>query len=366
MSDSIQPRLNDLVPMPWWATECLFWIGFCFTSFVSLSLFYGQPNFFTFADLGFEAVMGTLFTRPILWSAPKMRSLTLIQRIGVLLLLIVICSQLWNLVRMVSFPYFFPGAYIWNQFGGWAFSAILIFSAWTALFYSMRAYKLAAAQRELADHEHLRRLEAEQLSSAALLKMLRYQINPHFIFNTLNSINALVATNRNQDARKMIEGFSGLLRRTLEADPRLIVPLTEELDTVTRFLEVERMRFGARLEFQVNLDPDIANTPVPSLLIQPIAENAVRHGVEAQATPCRITIDAKRKGNLVEIKVTDTGPGVQAHAAGSHHSGIGLHNIRARLQSVYQTAASLALSPNQPSGTQATLLIPADLPENFR
>lgn len=366
MSDNIQPRLNDLLPMPWWATECLFWTGFCLASFVSLSLFYGQPNFFTFADLAFEAITGTLFTRPILWSAPRMRTLTLIQRIGVLLILVVICSQLWNLVRMVSFPYFFPGAYIWNQFGGWAFSAILIFSAWTALFYSMRAYKLAAAQRELANLEHLRRLEAEQLSSTAQLKMLRYQINPHFIFNTLNSINALVATNRNQDARRMIEGFSGLLRRTLEREPQLIVPLAEELDTVRRFLEVERMRFGERLEFEIISDPDLADTPLPSLILQPIAENAVRHGVEAQATPCRITICATRKGKLMEISVTDTGPGIQVHATGSQHSGIGLDNIRARLQSVYHAAASLALSPYQPSGTQATILIPTELPETFR
>lgn len=366
MNDSLQPRLNDLVPMPWWVTECLFWIGFCLASFVSLSLFYGQPSIGTFADLGFEAATGALFTRPILWGAPRMRNLGLLQRIGVLLILVVSCSQLWNLLRMVSFPYFFPGAYIWNQFGGWAFSAVLIFSAWTALFYSMRAYKLAAAQRELANEEHMRRLQAEQLSSNAQLKMLRYQINPHFIFNTLNSINALVATQRNHDARRMIEEFSGLLRRTLERDPPLIVPLSEELDTVSRFLEVERMRFGERLTFSIITSPEAINIPLPSLILQPIVENAVRHGVEAQAAACEIVIRASRNNQFLELTVSDTGPGIQPKPEVTQHPGIGLDNIRARLESVYGAAASLTLCDREPGGAEARLLIPTELPETFR
>lgn len=364
--NSIQPKFNDLVPLPWWATESLFWIGFCLTSFVSLSLFYGQPSVWTIVDLGFEAIIGALFTRPILWSAPKLSNLPLLPRISILMALVVVCSQAWNLARMLSFPYFFPGAYIWNQFGGWAFSATLVFCAWTALFYTLRAYKLAAAQRELANQEYLRRLNAEKLSSNAELKMLRYQINPHFIFNSLNSINALIATNRNSDARRMIEGFSSLLRRTLERDPPLIVPLAEELDTSRRYLEVEQMRFAERLTFSIEIDESLTKVLVPSLILQPLVENAVRHGLEAQSAPCEISIVVRDLGRFVSLSVLDTGAGLIHKGPQPDHTGLGLQNICARLESVYGPSAQFELSNRASGGAQATLVIPRDIPEAFR
>lgn len=344
-------------------TETLFWLGFAFTSFVSLGLFYGSPSLGKISNILFEAILGVVFTRPILWIAPRLVQLSAISRVSALSGLVILLSQVWNVVRMTSFPFFFPGAEIWDQFGGWAFTAGLIFSLWTALFYGVRAYRFAADQRALANHERFRRLNAEKVSSNAKLKMLRYQINPHFIFNTLNSINALVATNRNKDARMMIDRFSDLLRLTLERDPPLIVPLNDELDTARRYLTVEQMRFRDRLTTEFLIEDDLENVSVPSLILQPLIENAVRHGVEAQSKPCKITVIARANEGVLELVVADTGPGLRDSHAPREREALGVDNVTTRLESVYGNEATFHLKDCEPHGVKAMLRMPLQPPE---
>jgi two-component system LytT family sensor kinase len=356
--DHLQPKSLDTVPLPWWLTECLFWLGFSLTEFVWLDLFYGNdPTVLTIARVLAEAAMGAVFARPILWGASWLQRFDLLPRLVLLVLTVVIVSQLWNVARMFVYPVFFPGAYIWNQYGGWAFSAVAIFSLWTTLYFSVRAYKLAAYQREVANREHIERLHAEKQSSNATLKMLRYQINPHFIFNTLNSISALIATNQSQDARVMIGGLSDLLRKTLEQDSPMVVPVAEELDTAERYLRVEKMRFGERLVIDIKVDDDAKNLLVPSLILQPLVENAVRHGVEAQSQPCLIAIEARLVNDRLQITVTDTGPGLRGDS-GTRGTGLGVENVRARLASTYGDEASFSLSAHDGPGMHACIDIP--------
>lgn len=362
--DHLKPEPVDLVPLPWWLTECLFWLGFCLTEFFWLDLFYGNgPSIWTVARVLMEATLGALFARPLLWSTAWLQRLSRLPRIGVLVVIVILSSQVWNVVRMLSYPLFFPGAYIWDQYGGWAFSAVAIFALWTALFYSARAYKLAAYQRELANREHIERLNAEKLSSNAILKMLRYQVNPHFIFNTLNSINALIATNRSQDARSMIDGLSDLLRKTLERDPPLIVPFSEELDMVERYLHIEKMRFGERLVIEIRADEATKKLIVPSLILQPLVENAVRHAVEAQAEPCTIEIEAKLCDERLRISVSDTGPGLQGERKSGSGTGLGVENVRARLVSAYGSSAEFSLYNRVGGGAQVFIDVPQVVPE---
>lgn len=359
------PKYNDLVSIQWWMTETLFWFGFGLTSFISLGLFYGNPIPGNLGDITFEAIIGVVFTRPILWGAPHLAKMRPLQRVTVLLAMILILSQLWNVVRMMTFPYFIPGVQVWDQFGGYAFTAGLIFSLWTALFYGVRAYNSAADQRARADIERFRRLNAEKLSSNAQLKMLRYQINPHFIFNTLNSVNALIATNRNKDARLMIDKFSDLLRLTLERDPPLIVPLADEIDTARRYLTVEQMRFRDRLTTVFEIDPDLEGISVPSLIMQPLIENAVRHGVEVQSKASTITIIARRKNDKLELVVADTGPGLNQDRSDRDRESLGVDNVTARLESVYGDAASFELRDCVPQGVKAILRMPLQPLETF-
>lgn len=364
-SVSHQPSLN---PLPWGIAETLFWAAFAVISFL-LALYYSEPNLRHVAEISLEIIIGIVLTRPIILSAPFLQRFSRLTQLAVLTILVLVLSQTWNLVRMSAYPFFFPEATyeggLWDEFGGWASTAFFIFAIWAAVYFGIRAYSLAAAQRELAAMERLRRLNAEKLSSNAQLKMLRYQINPHFIFNTLNSVKALIATKRSQDARAMIDGLSDLLRVTLERDPPLIIPLAEEMETVRQYLNVEKMRFGDRLSFDLNLADGSENIPIPSLLLQPIVENSIRHGVEAQKEGCDIAIDASCNDNRLIISISDTGPGLNSKAISPSGSGIGLENVRARLESVYGEDATLELVEAKTGGVRATISAPLSVPEMF-
>jgi sensor histidine kinase YesM len=359
-----QLKSVDEVALPWWLTEALFWIGFSLTEFVWLDLYYGNsPTISTVARVLTEALLGAAFARPILWVTAWLEARSPTLRIVGLGLVVVLISQAWNIARMLSYPVFFPDAYIWDQYGGWAFSAVAIFALWTALYYSVRAYRLVALQRQIAITEHVERLNAEKLFSNTKLKMLRYQVNPHFIFNTLNSINALIATNRNQDARSMINGLSDLLRKTLEADPPLVVPLSEELDTVERYLQVEKMRFGDRLIMDVSAEESAKSIFVPSLVLQPLVENAVRHAVEARTAACEVVIEARVVGDRVRIAVSDTGPGLGGGRPEGERAGLGVANVKARIESLYGEQGRFVLSNRDSGGVVALLDLPTVLPE---
>jgi sensor histidine kinase YesM len=364
--EAMKGNTTGFAPLQWWVTETLFWVAFGLASFIALTLFYGEPGLTNIADLVFEALLGIVFTRPILLSASRLGKMPVISRSIVLATMVFALSQGWNVARMLTFPVFFPGAEIWNQLGGWAFSAILIFALWTAVFYNFRANQIAATQRELATLERLRRLSAEQLMSNAQLKMLRYQINPHFIFNTLNSVNALIATNRNGDARLMIDKLSDLLRMTLARDPPLIVPLFEELDTARRYLDVEQMRFQDRLTTRFHVPEDAKNVQVPSLILQPLVENAVKHGVEKQTAHCEISVEVMKGADHIVIAVSDTGPGLKVETRESRRESLGLANVLSRLKSVYGGTASFALTDRSEGGARASLVLPLHVPKMFQ
>lgn len=366
-----RPSLIDLddqsraVLLPWWALQILAWALYCVVSFLSLTLWYGDPEWLHAVQILLEAMVGALLVFPL------DRSLKYIGRLNVAVSFLVQCllvaglAFIWNVLRMTTFRLFFPEAQIWKDFGGWYFASILVFALWTTLHYIVRAYTTIAQEHERAQQEHLLRVTAESLSRDAQLQMLRYQINPHFIFNTMNSINALVVTNRTVEARHMIERFSDFLRITLDDENRLFVPLHEEIETIDRYLAVEQMRFASRLEIEFSIDPDCRDVPVPPLILQPIIENAVRYGVEGQNEKCLITLSARRDGTHVEIGIADTGPGL-ARAAEQpvHGTGLGLKNVAARLEAAYANDFAFAIAdrPGRP-GTLVTIRVPAPPPE---
>lgn len=351
--------------IPWLAIELLFWLAFSLVSFVALTLFYSQPTPNHVLNILFEAVSGAMFVRPLLWGAVHMQFMPLMPKSVMVILLTVLLSQLWNLLRMTAFPVFVPEAYIWNQFGGWSFTALLIFGLWTSLFYGVRAYAFAATQRDLATQERVKRLIAEKQYTNAQLKMLRYQLNPHFIFNTLNSLNALIATRRTEDARAMVTGLSDLLRLSLERDPPLINSLKEELENARRYLTLAQMRFLDRLDFTIEADDQLLTTPVPSLILQPLVENAVRHGVEGQKSPCRIGILVTGLDSELVITVRDDGPGLAETGQRSGRPGLGLENVKTRLKSVYGDGAVFRLSQRTPKGVEVVISVPRQVPELF-
>jgi signal transduction histidine kinase len=199
--------------------------------------------------------------------------------------------------------------------------------------------------------------EREQLEArlaATRLQLLNMQLQPHFLFNTLNAIAELVHEDPDA-ADRMIAGLSELLRRTLELGVAPEVPLHAELDLLAEYLALQKARFGDRLQVTLMIDSAVRQASVPMLLLQPIVENAIRHGLAARVSAGRLEIEARRVGDALAIDVVDDGPGVRDEA---FREGIGLGNTRARLEALYPGAATLHLTNTPRGGARVAVRFP--------
>ena len=205
-----------------------------------------------------------------------------------------------------------------------------LLAAWSALYYGVNYYLLLEEQTD-------RPLRLEHQASAAQLAMLRYQVNPHFLFNTLNSISTLVLLKQTDRANAMLSRLSSFLRYTLVNEPTGQVTVEQEVETLKLYLEIEKMRFEDRLRPRFIIDPAAAGAHLPSLLLQPLVENAIKYAVTPKEEGADIVIEALRKGDRVTITVADTGPGSDAlyTERAAQSTGVGLANIRDRLAQAY-------------------------------
>jgi signal transduction histidine kinase len=248
-----------------------------------------------------------------------------------------------------------------QYFNGAVYNAFTLL-AWSVLYIGIRYYVALQAERE-------RSLEAEAAAHRAQLEALRYQINPHFLFNALNAVSTLVTERRNDEASRMLSRVSDFLRLTLTAPVRDEVALAEELDYVRQYLEIERVRFGDRLRMEVEVSPDAWEAAVPAFVLQPLIENAVRHAIAPRETGGAIAIQAERSGELLRVSVVDDGPGVSGGPNGNGSGRIGLANTRDRLRELYGERGRVELANATGGGTRATIELPFRrnvAPENRR
>jgi len=194
----------------------------------------------------------------------------------------------------------------------------------------------------------------------AQLQALKMQLQPHFLFNTLHSISALVYKDV-EAADKMIARLGDFLRLTLENSGAQEVTLQQELEFLKCYLEIERIRFQDRLTTTLDIDPEALNTQVPNLILQPIVENAIRHGIAPRSTPGRIDILAERKNGTLRIRIKDNGAGLTPNPGfdSSFKEGVGLANTRARLEQLYGAAHRFELANDPRGGLVVTLEIPS-------
>jgi len=181
--------------------------------------------------------------------------------------------------------------------------------------------------------------DARSAAQQAQLQALRYQINPHFLFNTLNSISALIVTKRNDDAEEMTSKLSNFLRSSLTYDPAGMVPVEEELVLIEEYLDIEAVRFGDRLNVEIECDNGAGDMLIPSFLIQPLVENAIKHGVAPSRKPVTVGIRARHQDDRLTIVIEN-----DQHEEGERitiGTGVGLANIRQRLAAVFGSGASL-------------------------
>jgi signal transduction histidine kinase len=230
-------------------------------------------------------------------------------------------------------------------------TCLMIYAAVVGGVQALR-WQALAREQELAAS----RLEASL--TQARLAVLQSQLNPHFLFNTLNAINALALTGKQEAVSHTLGTLSDLLRISLDDDRPQQIPLSDELDFLDRYLDIQRTRFGERLTVTQSIDPDTTALLVPSMILQPLVENAIVHGISALPGPGSIHVGAAREGGTLCIEVHDSGPGARAPATASV-SGIGLSNTRARLAQLYGDQATLTLREGPAGGMIASLRLPA-------
>lgn len=227
-----------------------------------------------------------------------------------------------------------------------------------ALAHQQRVTEAEAALREqeVRDarlREHTAHLEGQL--AAAQLDALRMQLNPHFLFNTLHAVSTLMA--RDVDgARRMISDLSDLLRLVLEGSDTPEVPLDDELDVLGHYLDIERTRFADRLDVDVNVESDARAALVPTLLLQPLVENAVKHGIAPRGEGGKISVAAHRANGHLVVHVCDDGPGIGPN--GPKREGVGLRNTRDRLSKLYGDDAQLTLRDRPEGGLDAEVRLP--------
>lgn len=233
------------------------------------------------------------------------------------------------------------------------YAAVLIAGFGLAHYRGVRRREAEAARLE-AQATELRARLAE-----ARFEALRHQLHPHFLFNTLNTVAALVERDP-AVTRKTIVRLSELLRRALDGGDRHETTLAEELSFVEGYLEIERTRFGDRFSVRVRVEDEVRRALVPSLILQPLVENAIRHGIARSTRPGRIWIDAGREGDRLRLRVRDNGPGCGPRPP---RAGVGLSNTVGRLEALHGAAAALALSSPPGGGFEAAVALPLRYPE---
>ncbi len=238
----------------------------------------------------------------------------------------------------------------WRQLTDLALGRYFLLLAWAALYFALvNAEQARAAER--------REGEYRRAAKAAELRSLRYQVNPHFLFNTLNSLSALVMTGKAQAAENMIQTLSTFYRRSLAGDPTSDLSLAEEIEQQQLYLAIEAMRFPERLVARFDIPPELADAQVPGMILQPVVENSVKYAVAPTGRPVTVTVSALEESGHLVLTVADDGPG-KSGPNGAAGFGIGLANVRDRLKARFGDEASLSSGPVKAGGYRTIIRLP--------
>lgn len=245
----------------------------------------------------------------------------------------------------------------WALLFSLSYSFFIVF-VWSSLYFGINYhYRLM--------HEKQLHLQAARLSHSAQIKMLRYQINPHFLFNTLNAISTLVLQGKKDKANGMLSRLSTFLRFSLDNDPEKKVPLYDEIKALMLYLEIEKMRFDERLSITIKIPEETESLLVPSLILQPLIENSIKYAIANMESGGLIAIEAFCENNFLHLSVTDNGPGLMdrstQHLKATTCSGIGLNNIRERLAVLYPQNHQFKIRSPEFKGYKVDIVIPMEL-----
>lgn len=336
-----------------WSLQLFGWTGISLLTYLSLSVPYDQYELAYLAHNISQSVVGLVLSIPLRPIFRTVWNWTFLPRMVVVLGAAILAALVWAALRLTLFMLMTGESGLWPDFGGWLFPSMFVFFTWAALYHGIKYYQMLQREQEaLLRIESLQRQEALKLAQVeadarnAQLALLRYQLNPHFLFNTLNSVNALVSKGDAGKATKMINKLSEFFRHSLRAEPETEVTVAEEIATTELYLDIEKTRFADRLTVEIRIAESAKSRLVPSMILQPLVENALKHaiGVSENGGQIRILASEADSGAL-QVRVEDSGPEGSDFQAGQRPPGasVGLDNTRARLHAFYGDGGRLKI-----------------------
>ncbi len=358
---SAVPAIADIKAEPWranrtivfWLVHSLCWLTYGVTQYLGAIIYSKPPGFSkvivasTITGFFVSALLRNVCRR--LWGHSP-----LVVVPGALAAAYV-AALVWRFAVNFAYLKFLPESFWaagWMDYASGTMSAAYLMACWIGAYFAFRYYEATRLQREAA-------LQAAALAQGAQLKMLRYQLNPHFLFNSLNAISTLILDQRNATANAAVTGLSEFLRYTLDQDPMKRVTVAQEIDVLNLYLDIEKLRFGARLTLLYRIEPDAMNALVPSLILQPLIENAIKYAVAPREQGGTIAIEGTLRGGRIVLGVVDDGPGIRDAERLANGRGVGIRNTRERLQVLYGERGSVELDDARP-GLAVRLMLPAE------
>lgn len=352
-------RLAQNRDTQFWVLQCAGWSGWVLL-FSLRDAYWGQP-FENLTLLMVDAVAGVLLTTLLRYIYQRVWNQATYIRILTVISMSYVAAAVWQPIKNLGQLHHSDGLpmamaeveeygilFIFNGIIGYSYFLML---CWSGVYFALKFYQLLQEERQ-------RSVRAEALAHEAELRMLRYQLNPHFLFNTLNAISTLILSREIQPANAMVTRLSRFLRYTLDNDPMQKVTLAHEVETLRLYLDIEKVRFPDRLDFEVDVDEAAAAALVPSLLLQPLIENALKYVIAQSEEGGRIEIRGRVDGSSLVLRVIDDGPGMPIAANGTpERRGVGLANIEERLRELYPKKHALVFSNQQP-GLSIEIRIP--------
>jgi two-component sensor histidine kinase len=335
-----------------WILNFSGWVGYALAAWLG-ALAHEKPEAY-FAVIVASAVTGFLVTMMLRLLYRRLWSKSTVALGAGTLFACYVVAFFWQWMRNVLYYDWVKNdwqpEHLMDYVGG-VMGSFYIMLCWSGLYFGIKYYQQLQEQTEQT-------LKAVAAAHQAQLKMLRYQLNPHFLFNTLNAISTLILDGSNKTANQAVTRLSDFLRYTLENDPMSRVTLGSELDALDLYLEIEKVRFGDRLTIEKDIDERAAKALVPSLILQPLIENAIKYAISPMEEGGTLRISARAQHDTLILQLSDTGPGLGNGNNGQKSSGVGLKNTRERLQQLYGETQAFTLAPNEPTGLTITINIP--------
>jgi len=335
-----------------WILNISGWAGYTLAAWLG-ALAHEKPESY-FAVIIASAVTGFLATLGMRVLYRSLWSRSLLALTSGMLAACYVVAFFWQWLRNVLYYDWVKNnwqpEHLMDYIGG-VMGSFYIMLCWSGLYFGIKYYQQLQDQTEQT-------LKATAAAHQAQLKMLRYQLNPHFLFNTLNAISTLILDGANETANKAVSRLSDFLRYTLENDPMSRVTLGSELNALDLYLEIEKVRFGDRLVVEKSIEATAQEALVPSLILQPLIENAIKYAITPSEQGGTLRIFARVQRGTLVLQISDTGPGLDGGDNGQKSCGVGLRNTRERLQQLYGDAQAFTLGPNEPTGLTVTINIP--------